>query len=184
MTHSNMMLPSLGSRMYACLSGGTRACSSWEETRLTTSVHVDKLIIGLSRGNTLLRDGRRGVGILATPLRPWKRTVNVKEIPGLPFVFFALFFSYPHENQITSFQKKHFKKIKMAANLLSLLVGLGIAYIAVTLIQNQLKRARQPLPPGPRGLPLLGNLNDLPKPGMLEAHHWLEHKKKYGGCYI
>lgn len=68
----------------------------------------------------------------------------------------------------------------MAANLSSLLVGLGLAYIAVTLIQNQLKRARQPLPPGPRGLPLLGNLNDLPKPGMLEAHHWLKHEKKYG----
>lgn len=40
--------------------------------------------------------------------------------------------------------------------------------------------ARAPLPPGPKGLPLVGNLNDLPKPGVLEAHHWLEHKKLYG----
>lgn len=39
---------------------------------------------------------------------------------------------------------------------------------------------RAPLPPGPKGLPLLGNLNDLPKPGVLEAHHWLKHKDLYG----
>ncbi|KAK7900779.1 hypothetical protein LTR67_003063 [Exophiala xenobiotica] len=37
-----------------------------------------------------------------------------------------------------------------------------------------------PLPPGPKGLPVLGNLNDLPKPGVLEAHHWLKHKDLYG----
>jgi hypothetical protein len=36
------------------------------------------------------------------------------------------------------------------------------------------------LPPGPKGLPLLGNVNDLPKPGMLECHHWLHHKSIYG----
>ena len=39
---------------------------------------------------------------------------------------------------------------------------------------------RKPLPPGPKGLPLLGNVNDLPKPGILEAHHWLQHKALYG----
>ncbi|CAN9281390.1 unnamed protein product [Alternaria alternata] len=37
-----------------------------------------------------------------------------------------------------------------------------------------------PLPPGPKGLPLLGNINDLPKPGILECHHWLQHKDRYG----
>ncbi|KAF3046783.1 hypothetical protein E8E11_009201 [Didymella keratinophila] len=36
------------------------------------------------------------------------------------------------------------------------------------------------LPPGPKGLPILGNLNDLPKPGKLECHHWAEHKDLYG----
>ncbi|KAH7374847.1 cytochrome P450 [Plectosphaerella cucumerina] len=40
--------------------------------------------------------------------------------------------------------------------------------------------SRPPPPPGPKGLPLLGNLNDLPTPDALEAHHWLEHKKLYG----
>ncbi|KAI4666122.1 uncharacterized protein J4E78_003589 [Alternaria triticimaculans] len=41
------------------------------------------------------------------------------------------------------------------------------------------KNAR-PLPPGPKGLPILGNVNDMPKSGMLECHHWLRHKDIYG----
>jgi hypothetical protein len=41
-----------------------------------------------------------------------------------------------------------------------------------------------PLPPGPKGLPILGNINDLPKPGKLECHHWAEHKDLYGECKI
>ncbi|KAI1420434.1 putative cytochrome P450 oxidoreductase OrdA-like protein [Xylaria sp. FL1777] len=68
----------------------------------------------------------------------------------------------------------------MASNSWSLMLGLGIAYLAAILLRNQSNKARQPLPPGPKGLPLVGNLNDLPKPGALEAHHWLEHKKLYG----
>jgi len=38
----------------------------------------------------------------------------------------------------------------------------------------------RPLPPGPKGVPILGNVNDMPKPGMLECHHWLQHKDLYG----
>jgi cytochrome P450 len=37
-----------------------------------------------------------------------------------------------------------------------------------------------PLPPGPKGLPLLGNVNDLPPPGSKEYLHWLNHKDLYG----
>ncbi|KAK5630396.1 hypothetical protein RRF57_006111 [Xylaria bambusicola] len=70
--------------------------------------------------------------------------------------------------------------LKMALNAPSLVLALGIAYVAATLLRNQLNKARQPLPPGPKGLPLVGNLNDLPKPGAFEAQHWLEHKKLYG----
>ncbi|GAP92623.2 putative cytochrome P450 oxidoreductase [Rosellinia necatrix] len=68
----------------------------------------------------------------------------------------------------------------MAVNLPSLLFGLGIAYIIFIFLRNQLEKLRRPLPPGPKGLPLVGNLRDLPKPGEFEAHHWLKHKEKYG----
>jgi hypothetical protein len=37
-----------------------------------------------------------------------------------------------------------------------------------------------PLPPGPKGLPFVGNITDLPPPGMPEYQHWLEHKERYG----
>jgi hypothetical protein len=48
-----------------------------------------------------------------------------------------------------------------------------------------LKRPRRPqnerpLPPGPKGVPILGNVSDMPKPGVLECHHWLQHKDSYG----
>ena len=38
----------------------------------------------------------------------------------------------------------------------------------------------RPLPPGPKGFPVLGNINDLPKPGEPEWQHWLQHKDLYG----
>jgi hypothetical protein len=37
-----------------------------------------------------------------------------------------------------------------------------------------------PLPPGPKGLPILGNVNDMPNGDILECHHWLQHKDCYG----
>ncbi|KAL5382560.1 hypothetical protein DPSP01_006400 [Paraphaeosphaeria sporulosa] len=52
------------------------------------------------------------------------------------------------------------------------------AYLLGRLLRPQ--DDRLPLPPGPKGLPFLGNINDLPKPGMLECHHWLKHKELYG----
>jgi hypothetical protein len=51
---------------------------------------------------------------------------------------------------------------------------------SVIVFASRNKSSRPPSPPGPKGLPLLGNLNDLPTPDALEAHHWLEHKKLYG----
>jgi hypothetical protein len=37
-----------------------------------------------------------------------------------------------------------------------------------------------PLPPGPNGLPLVGNINDLPPQGSQEYLHWLRFKERYG----
>ena len=39
--------------------------------------------------------------------------------------------------------------------------------------------ALPPLPPGPKGLPFIGNVNDLPPPGQ-DYQHWLKHKDRYG----
>ncbi|KAH8901213.1 cytochrome P450 [Thozetella sp. PMI_491] len=36
------------------------------------------------------------------------------------------------------------------------------------------------LPPGPKGLPLIGNIRDLPPKGLPEWQHWIKHKDKYG----
>jgi hypothetical protein len=61
--------------------------------------------------------------------------------------------------------------------LFSMVFGLWIFSIFRRRSQNQYA---QPLPPGPKGIPFLGNVNDMPKPGMLECHHWLQHKDLYG----
>lgn len=37
-----------------------------------------------------------------------------------------------------------------------------------------------PLPPGPKGLFLVGNINDLPPPGIPEFQHWFKHKDCHG----
>jgi hypothetical protein len=70
--------------------------------------------------------------------------------------------------------------VAMAATvavLFSMVFGLWIFSIFRRRSQNQYA---QPLPPGPKGIPFLGNVNDMPKPGMLECHHWLQHKDLYG----
>ncbi|KAJ4145282.1 hypothetical protein LMH87_004137 [Akanthomyces muscarius] len=39
---------------------------------------------------------------------------------------------------------------------------------------------RHVLPPGPARLPFIGNLLDMPPPGVPEFQHWLKHKERYG----
>lgn len=72
---------------------------------------------------------------------------------------------------------------------LSLVLGVAIALaIAYFALGSSKDVGRPPKPPGPKGLPLVGNLNDLPPPGVVEAHHWLTHKELYGwsdaACFV
>lgn len=72
--------------------------------------------------------------------------------------------------------------IAIMTDLSTLILGSAIA-VTIALILTGLfstGNGNPPLPPGPKGLPVAGNLNDLPKPGVLEAQHWLKHKDIYG----
>ncbi|KAM0289033.1 hypothetical protein ACHAO9_006542 [Fusarium lateritium] len=66
------------------------------------------------------------------------------------------------------------------------MAGTSLFYAGVLTLLSYLifrhiqQRSKGPLPPGPKGLPLLGNIRDLPPPGTLEWRHWQTHKEKYG----
>ncbi|KAJ9656519.1 hypothetical protein H2198_004868 [Neophaeococcomyces mojaviensis] len=62
-------------------------------------------------------------------------------------------------------------------------VGLGLAFligIIKVYLPTLLQNTYQPLPPGPKRKPLIGNLSDLPPSGVQEWVHWSKHKKLYG----
>jgi hypothetical protein len=58
----------------------------------------------------------------------------------------------------------------------------GSAFLLASYLVAKLLFAKKklPLPPGPKGLPLVGNIADLPPKGGLEWQHWLKHKGLYG----
>lgn len=57
--------------------------------------------------------------------------------------------------------------------------GLLVIYTLKKLFFDR-STTKLPLPPGPPGLPLVGNISDLPPPGKPEYQHWLEHSDRYG----
>lgn len=61
-------------------------------------------------------------------------------------------------------------------NLLDYVFGILAVLLTIRAFQGQKHTAR--LPPGPRGLPLICNLLDLPKG--FEPPHWASHKARYG----
>lgn len=58
--------------------------------------------------------------------------------------------------------------------------ALGIAALYVILHYLLGKRHKLPLPPGPKGIPILGNIKDMPKLEDCEWLHWLKYKDTYG----
>ncbi|PYI28700.1 cytochrome P450 oxidoreductase OrdA-like protein [Aspergillus indologenus CBS 114.80] len=64
----------------------------------------------------------------------------------------------------------------LSALLAALLLLAG--YLTTTALTSRKKHP--PLPPGPPRQPIIGNLNDLPRPGQQDWKHWLKHKELYG----
>lgn len=60
-------------------------------------------------------------------------------------------------------------------------VTLGcVAAFALRRLLTPGEKLKAPLPPGPKALPVLGNLLDMPPPGGHDWVHWAKHKEQYG----
>ncbi|KAI8628042.1 cytochrome P450 oxidoreductase OrdA-like protein [Xylariaceae sp. FL1651] len=66
-------------------------------------------------------------------------------------------------------------------DILATMILLGAVLLAGTkLFPRARKKKTGPLPPGPKGLPLVGNVADLPSGRIPEWEHWLRHRDLYG----
>ena len=65
---------------------------------------------------------------------------------------------------------------------LDVLLGLCAVYFLQKLTTVRSKPSQLSLPPGPKPLPLVGNLLDMPKGP--EGPFWAKHKELYGPVYF
>jgi len=63
---------------------------------------------------------------------------------------------------------------------ISLFYSAAAVLVLYGFVRIVFKKAKPPLPPGPKALPLVGNLKDLPPENVSEWQHWLTHKNLYG----
>lgn len=63
---------------------------------------------------------------------------------------------------------------------MNVVIGLVMTVAGSYYVYAKTATNRRPLPPGPKGWPVIGNINDLPPPGVREWEFWYEHKDKYG----
>lgn len=66
----------------------------------------------------------------------------------------------------------------MPSTVVSVVLGVLALYVVKTVLMR--KKPLGPLPPGPKGKPVVGNISDLPPPGTQDWVHWLKHKDLYG----
>lgn len=62
-------------------------------------------------------------------------------------------------------------------------LNVGIAILGLFLAKRWLSRRMGPLPPGPRPLPFIGNLLDLPV-GSKDWETFSRWAKEYGSCHL
>lgn len=65
----------------------------------------------------------------------------------------------------------------------SLDIFLGLC-VAVLVFQYARTKTQKPLPPGPKPLPLIGNMFDMPTADTDLGDHWSKHKALYGASIV
>ena len=61
-----------------------------------------------------------------------------------------------------------------------ILLAIGSAALCLFFYMHLRNGTRLPLPPGPKALPIVGNILSLPPKGIPEYQHWLKFKDQYG----
>lgn len=79
-----------------------------------------------------------------------------------------------------SFDRLPVLLLMMPVSFMALWLLIAVALYVFNRFVLQRGKTKLPLPPGPKGLLLVGNVKDLPPPGKQEYLHWLELKHAYG----